>query len=69
MRGRISAVAALVVFPVFAGVSGDASLVELVKANNQQAAIALIDKHVDVNTPASDGTTALAWAAHNGNVE
>ena len=37
--------------PLFAGVSGDPSLVELVKADNQQAAIALIDQHVDVNTP------------------
>jgi uncharacterized protein len=66
---RALAIAVFGLTPLFAGVSGNATLVELVKANNQQAAIALIDQHVDVNTPTSDGTTALAWAAHNGNVE
>jgi ankyrin repeat protein len=65
---RALAIAVFGLTPLFAGVSGNATLVELVKANNQQAAIALIDQHVDVNTPTSDGTTALAWAAHNGNV-
>jgi uncharacterized protein len=69
MRGTILLAAVLAVMPEFAGVSGNASLVDLVKADNQQAAIALIDQHVNVNTPASDGTTALAWAAHNGDVE
>ena len=60
---------ALCVAPLFAGVSGDASLVELAKADNHQAAITLIDQHVNVNTPTSDGTTALHWAAHNGDAE
>ncbi len=74
MRGRTSLAAALAftafgAVQLFAGVSGDTSLVELVKADNQQAAIALIDKHADVNTPLSDGSTALLWAAHNGDVE
>jgi ankyrin repeat protein len=54
---------------LFAGVSGDASLVDLVKADNRQAAIALLEQHVNVNTATPDGTTALHWAAHNGNVE
>ncbi len=48
---------------------GDVSLVDLVKADNRQAAMALIDQHVNVNTPTSDGTTALHWAAHNGDVD
>ncbi len=74
MRGKTSLGAALGLaafgaIQLFAGVSGDTSLVELVKADNQQAAIALIDKHADVNTPLSDGSTALLWAAHNGDVE
>jgi ankyrin repeat protein len=55
--------------PLLAGVSGDVSLVDLAKADNQQAAIALINQHVNVNTPTSDGTTALHWASHNGDVE
>ncbi|MGP0073211.1 MAG: ankyrin repeat domain-containing protein [Bryobacteraceae bacterium] len=66
---KASLAAVFVIAPLFAGVSGDVSLVELAKADNQQAAIALIDQHVDVNTPTSDGTTALHWAAHNGDVE
>jgi uncharacterized protein len=59
----------LMALPLFAGVSGDVSLVDLAKADNQQAAIALIDQHVNVNASTSDGTTALHWAAHNGDVE
>ena len=47
MRGTILLAAVLAVMPVFAGVSGNASLVDLVKADNQQAAIALIDQHVN----------------------
>lgn len=71
MRGKVAlaALGALAALPLFAGVSDDVSLVELAKADNLQAAIALIDQHVNVNTPASDGTTALHWAAHNGDME
>jgi ankyrin repeat protein len=74
MRGNISLGAALALasfgaLQLFAGVAGDPSLAELAKADNQQAAIALIDRHVDVNAPLSDGSTALLWAAHNGDVE
>jgi len=54
---------------LFAGVSGEASLVELVKADNRQSAIALLEQHVNVNASTPDGTTALHWAAHNGDVE
>ena len=68
MRAKL-AFAAILALPLFAGVSGDASLVELAKVDNQQAVIALIDQHVNVNTPDSGGTTALHWAAHNGDVE
>jgi ankyrin repeat protein len=42
------------------------SLVEAVRAENRDAAGALIDQRADVNERASDGTTALHWAAHNG---
>jgi uncharacterized protein len=66
---RGSLVFALVMAPVFAGVAGDASLVEVVKAGNRPAAIALIEQHVNVNTSTSDGTTALHWAAHNSDAE
>jgi ankyrin repeat protein len=68
MRGTIL-LAVLGIAPLFAGVAGDESLVDLVKQGNRHAAIALIDQHVNVNTPTSDGTTALHWAAHNGDVD
>jgi ankyrin repeat protein len=44
-------------------------LIEAAKANDRAAALALIEKRVDVNAPEADGTTALHWAAHNGDVE
>ncbi len=69
MRAKFLLAAAMFIAPLLAAVSGDASLIELVKSGNQQAAIALIDQHADVNAAASDGTTTLHWAAHNGDVE
>ncbi len=69
MRRKTPLAFLLALAPLFAGVSGDASLVDLVKQGNRQAAIAMIDQRANVNTPTSDGTTALHWAAHNGDVE
>src|SRR5580693_3901469 len=74
MRGKTSLAAALAFavmgfVPLIAGVAGDAALVDLVKQGNRDAAIELIDHHANVNTPTSDGTTALHWAAHNGDVD
>ncbi len=46
-----------------------APLVEAVKAGDRAAALALIAKRVDVNAPEPDGTTALHWAAHHGDVD
>src|SRR5271165_2688505 len=57
------------VLPLLAGVAGDAPLVEVVKSGNRQAAIQLINRHVNVNAAAPDGTTALMWAAHNNDAE
>ncbi|MGD0136857.1 MAG: ankyrin repeat domain-containing protein [Bryobacteraceae bacterium] len=67
--GKLPLIAALLIAPLFAGTSGDVSLVDLVKAGNRQAVTALLDQHVNVNTPTSDGTTALHWAAHNADVD
>src|SRR5271165_3777986 len=59
--------AAALSLPLFAATSGsELSLIDAVKSDNRQAAIALIDQHVNVNAATSDGTTALHWAAHNG---
>jgi ankyrin repeat protein len=60
------AVFALFVVPV---VSAAAPLVDAAKAGDKAAALALIEKRVDVNASEPDGTTALHWAVHNGDVE
>jgi len=49
-----------------ADLARDSSLVDAVKAGDRAAAIALIGKKVNVNASAADGSTALLWAAHNG---
>ena len=47
----------------------DLRLVNAAAEENTQAVRALLDEGVDVNTPASDGVTALLWAAHWDNLE
>ena len=44
-------------------------LVEAVKSGDKAAAVALIDKRVDVNAPEADGTTALHWAVHQNDLD
>jgi ankyrin len=71
-RRKISSVFAFfAVFAIFAvqTVEAAAPLVDAAKAGDRAAALALIEKRVDVNAPESDGTTALHWAAHNGDVD
>jgi ankyrin repeat protein len=46
-------------------VARDTRLVDAIKAGNSAAAVALLQKKVDVNAPERDGTTALHWAARN----
>jgi uncharacterized protein len=46
-----------------------APLVDAIKAGDRAAAIALIQKRADVNTPEPDGTTALHWAVHQNDVD
>jgi ankyrin repeat protein len=48
---------------------GDVSLIEALKANNHDAAVALIEQGADVREREVDGTTALHWAVHNGDAE
>jgi ankyrin repeat protein len=42
--------------------AGPSGLVDAVKAGDRTAALALLQQKVNVNTPESDGTTALHWA-------
>jgi ankyrin len=67
--------ALLLAFPVAAGAARpdatapDRRLVEAVKASSRTAALALLLQHVDVNIPEVDGTTALHWAARQGELD
>ena len=47
----------------------DVPLVEAAKAEDAAAVRALLDNAVDVDSPALDGTTALHWAAYQGDHE
>jgi ankyrin repeat protein len=49
-------------------VAKDTRLVDAVKAGNSAAAVALLQKRVDVNAAEADGTTALHWATRNDDV-
>jgi ankyrin repeat protein len=61
-------------FAYAADLARDPSLAEAVKAGDRAVAIAMIDKamsdkKVNVNAPEGDGSTALLWAAHNGDAD
>jgi ankyrin repeat protein len=58
-----------VLIALFAALVAVAPLVDAIKAGDKVAALALIERRVDVNTPEADGTTALHWAVHHGDVE
>src|SRR5690606_30749595 len=55
---------------LFRSLPAHADLMDSVRANDTQAALAELAAHRDaVNLRMSDGTTALHWAAYNRNVE
>lgn len=62
--GGQAAIAAAVAFGLAATVRAGSStpLIEAVKARNHSAVRVLMNRHVDVNEPETDGTTALHWA-------
>jgi ankyrin repeat protein len=45
------------------------SLVDAARAEHRDVAISLLAQHADANDHMADGTTALHWAAHNGDAE
>jgi len=49
--------------------AGPADLIDAVQSRNSAVAIKLIDQKVNVNSTTADGTTALHWAVHNGDVD
>src|SRR5260370_32289311 len=48
---------------------GDTGLGDAAKRTDRAAIRALLQKHVEVNAPQIDGTTALDWAANNDDLE
>ena len=46
-----------------------AALIEAARTKNHEAALALLAQRADARARRSDGTTALHWAAHNGDLE
>jgi ankyrin repeat protein len=54
---------------VFAPCINAASLIEIVRSGNEASALAALKDGADANSTESNGTTALHWAVHNGNVE
>ena len=85
MRGGVSLVRALIAVAAVVGVLAApggafaaesdassvaaASLLEAVRTEKHDVAVALIGQRADVNERASDGTTVLHWAAHNGDAD
>src|SRR5215470_17142662 len=65
-----SFLALIVVIPVVPGqAASDPALVVAAKSDDLSAVRALLAKHVNVNEPARDGSTALLWSAYNSDVE
>ncbi len=60
---KVLPVVSILFFAVTA-VAADQRVVEAMKKNDAATVRALLQEHADVNTPASDGSTALHWAAH-----
>ena len=61
--------AALLSVACYAATSGNTALVDAVKNQDSESVRSLLKQHVDVNAPEADGTTALHWAAHYGDLE
>ena len=56
--------AAMLCVSIHGAAGKEAPLADAVQRHDQQAVLALLKKHADVNAPQSDGATALHWAAY-----
>src|SRR6202521_317774 len=54
---------------VWVGIAQGASLVDAVKSGDRAAALSMIEKRLDVNTPQADGTTPLLWAVYQDDLD
>src|SRR5690606_6228183 len=71
MRGRVLvalAAALLLMLPVLAP-AATPQLLDAVRRNDPAAALQLLKRRTDVRATTSDGTTALHWAAHHGQLD
>jgi ankyrin repeat protein len=69
--GRKVAVGLVAVFAVAASVfaeRAESPLIRAVRSSDVNAVRTLLKQHADANAAELDGTTALHWAAHNGNL-
>ena len=71
MRSRLTIAGLLVVcsFAVTLRAAGEPPLITAVMDGDRQAIDVLLQRHVDVNAPSVDGSTALHWAANRNDVE
>ena len=65
----LSLVGAGLLTAVSAGAAPAVPIVDAVRAEDAAAVRALLEQQVDVNAAEVDGTTALHWAAYQGDVE
>ena len=64
------AVLVIVLLPTYASAGARGRpLIEAVKASDREAVRTLLQSGADVNAAEADGTTAMHWAAHNGDLE
>ena len=49
--------------------ASDLRLVDAVQKGDRDAVRSLLKEHIDVNASRADGSTALSWAAHRGDIE
>lgn len=66
---RIRRAVGLLVLLSSAAAANAGPLLDAVRDQDREAAVALIDQRADVNERSSDGTTVLHWAAHHGDAD
>lgn len=67
--GQAGRLAALLLAALPLGVQAQASLVEAAEANDHAAVLGLLARGADVKARSADGSTALHWAVHNGDLD
>ena len=68
-RRNLLSILALLSMAAVGVAAPDSKLADAVQSGDASAVRSLLKLHVDVNVPQIDGMTALAWAAHNDDLE